>query len=429
MNEIRIVGGRPLSGTVAIQGSKNAALPMMAAALLSRGISVLRGCPKITDVFYMEEILWELGARTWWERHDLYLDCRKAEKTRISAAFSVRMRSSALLLGPLLARNGGARIGYPGGCVIGKRPVDLHLYALRALGARFVEAEEEICAVCPLKNGERRLQSGEIRFEKNSVGATEQAILAAAAAKGNSVIYGCAREPEIVWLCRWLRNMGARIRGEGTRCIFIQGVDFLKPGDMQVPPDRIVAGNYLCAAAVTRSRICLENVPVHELDAFLSVYRKIGGQYTWKSGKLIADARAVGRPVPFLRTEAYPGFPTDLQSPMMAVLATIPGESRIREEIFEDRYKAAAQLSRMGARIRIRGKDAWIRGGYPLQGCEVAAEDLRGGAALVLAALGAQGITGISGCSHIHRGYEHICGDLNALGGMLTTKRNQRTLY
>lgn len=413
MDDIRIWGGRPLCGRITVQGSKNAVLPMMAASLLHRGVSVLKGCPRIADVFCMEEILRELGAVTWWEDHDLYMDCSAADGTDIPASYTGKMRSSVMLLGAMLARSGKGRLGYPGGCVIGARPVDLHLYVLRRLGAQVEEGANIISAVCS------GLTGNEICFPKRSVGATEQGILAAVTARGDTWLKNCAREPEICWLCTYLRKMGARIQGDGGDSIFISGVKSLEKGEMQVPPDRIVAGTYICAAAVTRGKIIIENPPLKELEAFLEVYRKIGGQYKQKSGKLIVDGRSVCSPVPFLETEVYPGFPTDLQSPMMAVLATVPGKSHIREGIFEDRYKAAFELNRMGACITVTGRDAEIDGGHPLLGCRVTARELRGGAALVLAALAAGGVSHVQGYSFIRRGYEHICEDLNALGAVV----------
>lgn len=411
MDEIRIAGGTPLRGTVSIQGSKNAALPMMAAALLYRGISVLRGCPGIADVFCMEKILQELGASTWWDGDDLYMDCTLADKTEIPGRYTEKMRSSVILLGVMLGRNGRGRLGYPGGCVIGKRPVDLHLETLRKLGA---EVFEENCLICAAAE---KLRAAEIVFPRNSVGATEQGILAAVLAEGETRLENCAREPEISWLCRYLRGMGAEISGDGSDCIRIRGVKKLSGGDMRVPPDRIVAGTYICAGAATRGTISLKNPPLEELGAFLEVYRKIGGQYKVKSGTLIVDSTGVSFPLDEVRTEVYPGFPTDLQSPLMAVLATIPGKSRIRETIFEDRFKMVPELNRMGARITVKDGTALICGGYPLTGCTVRARELRGGAALVVAALAAEGITTVEGCSFIERGYEQIGRDLRELGG------------
>lgn len=417
IDEIVVTGGRPLHGTVRIQGSKNTALPVMAAALLSSGTSVLRECPKITDVFLMEKILRELGAETWWEDHDLYLDCSHADGTVIPEYFSGKMRCSVILLGAMLGRNGKARTGYPGGCVIGKRPVDLHIQVLQKLGARIVENGNEIQATCG------KLKGAEVIFPKSSVGATEQGILAAVLAEGKTVFTGCAREPEITWLCQYLTGMGAKIEILENGSICIEGVKKLHSGSGTIPPDRIVAGTYLMAAAATRGEIILENPPIDEMHAILEVYRKMGGQCHRIGGKLIVNGKNAGFPLELLETDVYPGFPTDLQSPAMAVLVTIPGVSRIREKIFEDRYKLASWLCYMGAKIEIRDGMAVVHGGYPLRGCIVEAEELRGGAALVIAALAAEGVTRIRGCSFIERGYEHICEDLTALGGLLIKDR------
>ena len=414
---IRIAGGKPLEGTVSIQGSKNAALPMMAASLLHKGVSVLKGCPRIADVFCMEEILRELGAVTWWENHDLYMDCTNADKTEIPAAYTGKMRSSVILLAVMLSRNKKGCLGYPGGCVIGKRPIDLHLYALRQLGAKVEEGTELIMASCDSLRGKA------IEFPKRSVGATQQAILAAVMASGETELLNCACEPEIKWLCRYLKTMGALIQGEGSSLIHITGVKELNGGCMKVPPDRIVAGTYICAAAITRGRLVLENPPEGELDAFLEVYRKMGGQYKGKSGKLIVNGQNIHCPVKLLKTDVYPGFPTDLQSQVMSVLTTVTGKSLIREQIFEDRYKAAGELVKMGAHINICGREAYIEGGYPLYGRQVTARELRGGAALVIAALCAKGTTKISGYSFISRGYEHICQDLAGAGARISLGR------
>lgn len=413
MDEICVSGGIPLHGEIEIQGSKNAALPMMAAALLYRGISVLEKCPKIADIFCMEEILQSLGADTWWEEDTLYLDCTNADGTEINSCYTGRMRSSIILLGALLGRNGQGKTGYPGGCVIGKRPVDLHIKALQCLGAK-VEEEREY-----LKASAGELKGGEIFFTKKSVGATQQAVLASVLAKGKTVIRNPAEEPEILWLCRYLEGMGACISGAGTARMEIQGVKNLKGGMGVVPPDRIVTGTYLFGTAATRGKITIVNPPKGEMDAFLEVYGKMGGQYEWNSGKLVADASGICYPVSSVETGVYPGFPTDLQSPLMAVLATVPGKSRIRENVFEDRFRVAEELNRMGASVHIEGQTAWITGRAGLHGTKVQARELRGGAALVIAALAAEGETIIKGCSFIRRGYENICRDLSLMGAQI----------
>ena len=408
IDEIIVTGGRPLHGSVRIQGSKNAALPVMAAALLSTGTSVLRGCPRISDVYLMEKILKYLGAETWWEGQDLYLDCSHADGTMIPECYSGKMRSSVILMGAMLGRSKKAQTGYPGGCVIGKRPVDLHIQVLRRLGAAVVENGGMIRASCG------KLRGAEMFFQKRSVGATEQGILAAVLAEGKTVLNGCACEPEIYWLCHYLTGMGAKIRIRENGCICIEGVEKLEAGDGCIPPDRIVAGTYLMAAAATRGEIILENPPLEEMDGILDVYRKMGGQYEWKSGKLIANGAGIQFSVPFLETEAYPGFPTDLQSPLLAVLTTVPGISRIRENIFENRFKICSELTKMGAHIEVRGSEVKICGSR-LKGCRLRAEELRGGAALVIAALAADGESVIEGVPFIRRGYEDICRDLRYL--------------
>lgn len=415
LDGIHIVGGKPLNGQITVQGSKNAALPIIAAAVLGRGISVLEGCPRITDVFCMEEILRGLGARSWWEGRDLYLDCRFLDKTEVAGECAGRMRSSVILLGALLGRMGESSIGYPGGCVIGKRPVDLHLYALRCLGADLRDSSGKIHA-------RGALQGGVITFPKISVGATEQAILAGVCAKGLTIVENCAREPEIFWLCRCLQEMGAKICGEGTGCIRIQGGKNLRPFKMKIPSDRIAAGTYILAGAATRGRVTLCNAPVEEMKAFLKVYRKMGGQYDGNSGKLVTDSRKVCHPVPYLETDSYPGFPTDLQSPLLAVLAGIPGTSVLRERIFEARYGVAEELNRMGAQVDIRGQEAWVNGRERLMGATVWAKELRGGAALILAGLSARGETFIEDCQYIWRGYEDICGNIAQMGGTIERK-------
>lgn len=418
LSRIQVYGGKTLHGTITIQGSKNAALPMMAASLLHRGVSVLEVCPKISDVFCMEEILQSLGAVTWWKDHDLYLDCTRVEGTEISGIHTCRMRSSVILLGALLGRKGAGTMGYPGGCIIGKRPIDLHLYALNCLGAKVKETEECLSANCP------RLTGSIICFPARSVGATEQAILAAVLAEGTTRILNGAKEPEICWLCQYLRGMGAQIRGEGTECLEIRGVKELHGGRIKIPCDRIVAGTYLCAAAATRGSIVISNPPEKELDAFLEVYQKMGGQCEYNSGKLVADARNARLSVPYIETREYPGFPTDLQSPLMAVLATAEGCSRIQENLFENRFRIVEELNRMGAHIKVWGNMAEIEGTESLHGTSVQARELRGGAALMIAALSAEDCTEIGGYSYIRRGYEDICRDITALGGSIRELRD-----
>ena len=417
MGKIVINGGKRLFGSVCIHGAKNAVLPVMAASLMNEGVTVIRGCPDIADVRAMCGILNHLHCKTDFKKGCLVIDTSMAEYEEIKAEDTKQLRASSVLMGPVLTRFGKVRLAYPGGCSIGSRPLDIHLHALKCLGASWSVSEDFI------EMETTGLHPSEITLRFPSVGATENALMAAAAQCGTTVLYNAAKEPEIESLCAYLEKCGAVITGAGTECIRVRGKGVLQSAEFFAKPDRIVAGTYLMAAAATRGEIILENPPLEEMDGILDVYRKMGGQCRRVGGKLIVNGKNTGFPLELLETEVYPGFPTDLQSPAMAVLATIPGVSRIREKIFEDRYKTASWLCKMGAQIQIRDGVAVIYGGQPLNGCTVEAEELRGGAALVIAALAAQGITRIRGCCFIERGYEHICEDLTALGGLLIKDR------
>lgn len=411
MDSIIIHGGKRLDGTVRIQGSKNAVLPMMAASVLHDGVTVLEGCPRISDVCFMTEILKCLGAQTRWEGHTLFIDGSGIHASVIPAIYGVQMRSSVTLMGSLLGRMHRFEMPFPGGCVIGKRPVDLHIQVLRSLGAKVEEKDGVLRASCESLEGFCHV------FKKKSVGATENAILAAVRARGKTRLSGCSVEPEIIWLCRFLEAIGVTIRGVGTENLMITGTARLKDAAFEVPADRIVAGTYLMAGAATRGQIILEHAPVDEMTSILDAYKKMGGQYEVSSGKLVADSRGVQKPLPYIETDVYPGLPTDLQSPLLAVLAGIPGSSHVRETVFEDRYKIVPQLNRMGASISVSGRDAFVEGKPGLHGEKVSARELRGGAALVIAALSAQGESQVLNRHYIERGYEDICKDIRSLGG------------
>ena len=417
MGEIWIDGSIPLSGKVQIQGSKNAALPMMAAALLHDGVTVLHRCPRIADVYAMEKILISLGVKTSWDQHTLTLDCRKIKGSEITGKYAQSMRSSVILMGSMLSRMHKVKIAYPGGCTIGKRPIDLHLKVFQAMGAQIEEEMGNLTALC---NG--RMQGTEITFPFSSVGATENGLLAAVKAKGITRLKNCAAEPEIYHLCRFLQAMGSEIRGIGTRELEVRGVQALRNVEFTVPTDRIVAGTYLFAAAATRGIVELLDAPVEEMGAVLRIYEKMGGQWERNSVKLKADARRIRYPVSDVETACYPGFPTDMQSILMSVLLTVEGESRITERIFEDRYKIVPQLRKMGGCVWINGREAFIRGGHKLTGTRVEAEELRGGAALVVAGLAAEGRTVIGNSCYVERGYENIGYDLSCLGGKIQIK-------
>ena len=415
MNQIRIEGFHRLNGEVRIQGSKNAALPMMAAAVLCKGEVILHHCPDITDVHLMKEIIKGLGGKAFYKNHTMYLDCTKIERTTIPKKEAEKMRSSIVLMGSLLGRKKEVCVPWPGGCVIGKRPIDLHLSALEKMGAEFTEEDRG------LKGKTEGLKGARIVFPKISVGATQNVILASVLAKGTTILENCACEPEVQWLCRFLRKGGAKIKETKNRMIEIEGIKSLHAVEYEVPPDRIVAGTYLCASAITRSNICLVGAPKDEMKAILSLYQKMGGQYEWIGGKLSLCSQEVNVPVLCQKTEVYPGFPTDLQSPVLAVLSGIQGNSCLIETIFENRFRVAGELKKMGANIRIDGAKAEIYG-EKLHGAEVEAQELRGGAALVLAGLAAKGVTTVKNIEYIERGYEDICRDLSQLGAVMERK-------
>ena len=411
MSAIQIQGLRPLKGTVGIQGSKNAVLPMMAASLLADGVTVIRHVPEIEDVFSMMGILESLGCKCSLEKGVLTVDTKASSGHRIPEEYVGKMRSSCLLLGPLLAERGEAVTYYPGGCVIGKRPIDLHLYALKRLGASFFEAGGMILARAD------RLRGARIRFSYPSVGATENAILAAVTAEGETEIENCAREPEIMELCRFLAAMGARIRGAGKSRIAVEGVRRLYPAEFFLGGDRICAGTYLAAAAMTAGDVTVMGAEPEDLREPVYILRRMGADISIKEREKEIRLRMDQRPGPVsLCTGPYPGFPTDLQSVFLAAASVACGESRITETVFEARFAAAALLRQFGARIRTEGQTAVALGTYPLRPGISDAPDLRGGAALVLAGLAADGLSIIGSCRHIRRGYEDLCRDLGSLG-------------
>lgn len=409
------MGGRPLEGSVVIQGSKNAALPVLAGALLHRGTTVLYHCPKITDVKYMLKILEVLGCRVKWTEDTLMIDAGNADRFAVPAELGERMRSSVILLGSLLGRNGKAQLPYPGGCTIGKRPIDLHLAALEKMGV-FFDNQKEF-----LQGTSQNLHGAEIRLPFPSVGATENVILSAVLAEGKTILKGAAKEPEIGELCRFLNEKGAKISGMGTSELTIEGVRELQDSSHTLSADRIVAGTYLLGGVLTKGTLFLEKAPAGELSALLSILKKMGALVKTSPRGIYLDGSNAVHPIPLVTTEPYPGFPTDLQSQLMAALTMAEGESVLKEQIFEARFQIVPQLWRMGADIVTEGNQATIRGVKELHGTYVKAKELRGGAALVLAALGACGTTIIQDEGYISRGYEDIGRDLRKLHAAVRT--------
>ena len=413
MNDIQILGRSPLYGEQRVQGSKNAVLPMMAASLLYKGVTVLENVPQIEDVSCMVRILEKLGASIQRDGHRMEIDASNLDSCEISLDYVRKMRSSIMVLGPLLARLGQAVTYYPGGCSIGKRPVDYHVKLLRDLGITVEEKDGRIEARAD------RYEGAQLSLAFPSVGATENAIMAAAGAQGETVIRGCAREPEIVELCLFLANMGIETIGAGTDVIRVRGQESRRPPVYRVCGDRIAAGTYLAAAAVTGGEICLSEAPVAYMKSTLEALCACGCQVMTGESRVFLKAPACLQGIPHLETAVYPGFPTDMQSVLLAVLCCACGESVIKETIFEGRFETAAELAHMGADIRLTGQEAHITGGKGLQGAEVTARDLRGGAALVVAGLAAKGVTTIHDCGHVYRGYENIVEDLKVLGARI----------
>lgn len=420
MEYFEITGGTPLHGSITLQGSKNAALPLMAASILHPGRTTLHHVPAIRDVDVMIEILENIGCTVQKDNGTLIIDASKAEHFEVAASLGERMRSTIILLGSMLGRAGRAKMPFPGGCIIGMRPIDIHITSLGKMGAVFEETDGMLCAVTDGLCGSR------IHLRFPSVGATENVILAAVYARGRTRIENCAKEPEIAELCRFLREKGAKIEGEGTSCILVEGVSHLRDSTYTLMPDRIVAGTYLFAAAATRGEICLEGMRPSDMESVLDVLGRMGAVYENREDGFYLDGRKAINPLPVVCTETYPGFPTDLQSQLLATLCVARGRSVIRECIFEERFRIAPWLNRMGADVTTDGREAVIEGKAHLSGQMVKAQELRGGAALVIAALMAQGITRVYGSAFIERGYEDLAGDLRKLGAVISKKKAER---
>ncbi len=410
MEYLEIEGGSPLRGEVRIQGSKNAALPILSAAILHHGTTVLKNCPKIIDVLYMLEILKDFGCKVHWEEDALVIDASNLNDCQVAECYGRQMRSSIMLLGSLLGRMGSAFVSYPGGCVIGARPIDIHLSALKDLGAVLVEEPAGLRAVCEQPVGTR------VCLPFPSVGATENVVLLAVFAKGVTILENAAREPEIGELCRFLNSMGARIQGAGTRKILIEGVRELHDTEFTIMPDRIVAGTYMLLTAVAGGEVLLREVPVEQLDSVQMILSDMGVLQEVRKNEL--RLQSTGRPnrLEEVCTRPYPGFPTDLQSPLLSALSLARGKSVIRETIFEERFKIVEELRRMGADISVEGQKAIIQGVEELHGAELTARELRGGAALVIAAAAARGTSRVYQYHYIARGYENIIKDLQSMG-------------
>ncbi len=410
MNALRICGGRRLTGTVTVHSAKNAVLPIMAAAILTDETTELTECPFLTDIGYMGDILEMLGCRVYRQERSLFIDPQGMNSWEMPDALSKKIRSSIFLLGPILARFQRATVTFPGGCEIGLRPIDLHLSGLRQLGVEITEEGGMIYC-----NGQNA-RAGTVHFDYPSVGATENVMMAAVLLTGRTVIHNAAREPEIADLQSFLCRMGAKVSGAGSHTIVVEGVDKLHGICYQPMPDRIVAGTLLAAAAATSGHVQLLNAPCQELCAIFAKLREMGCEICEQENAV--TLRAAGRLNAFqvLQTQPHPGFPTDMQVQMLALATLAKGTSVVVENVFENRFTHAGDLNRMGADIWVNGRTAVIKGVEKLYGADVSARDLRGGAALAIAALAAEGETIISHAELIDRGYERLEEMLCALG-------------
>ena len=414
MNVMRIQGGIPLRGTVRTQGAKNAALPVMAACLLLKGGTLaLDNVPDLCDVSTMMELLGALGVEVAREEDRVLLNVPEDIAWEAPEHLVRKMRASSLALGPLLARGGRAALPLPGGCSIGSRPIDLHLKGLVQMGAKIEIRNGVVHAAAD------RLRGRRIYLDFPSVGATENLMMAAALARGETIIENTAREPEIENLAAVLRTMGVPIEMEGTGCVRIKGVDEVQPGRERVIPDRIEACTYILAGVMTGGEITVCDVVPAHIDALLAKLEEAGARFSVRKGEVtvfpVERLQSVS-----LKTMPYPGFPTDLQPQMTAALALAGGVSMVEESVFQARFLYAEELNRMGADIRIKGDTAIINGVRRLDGASVRATDLRAGAALILAGLSASGETRIEDMVHVWRGYEAIDRKLRGLGASVS---------
>ncbi len=408
MDKIILSGGHRLKGEVRISGAKNAALPILCSAILSGGRSTFKNVPVLQDVRTMGRLLAKLGCEVEGERT---LTIAADKLSDLSAPYEMvkTMRASVLVLGPLVARHGRARVSLPGGCAIGARPIDQHLKGLEAMGAKITLSHGYVEAKA------KRLRGARIVFDVPTVTGTENVMMAAALAKGRSVLENCAREPEVEELARVLNKMGARVHGAGTTVIDVEGVDELHPIEHAIIPDRIEAGTFMVAAAVTRGDVLIRDCLPEHLDAVIAKLRASGAEITAEDGGLRVRGRGDPGPVD-ITTQPYPGFPTDMQAQFMVLASVATGQSVITETIFENRYMHVQELARMGADIHVDGRTSIIRGVPRLSGTTVMATDLRASASLILAGLVASGKTEILRVYHLDRGYERIEKKLRPLG-------------
>ena len=415
MSYLMIGGGRPLHGRIAVQCAKNSVLPVLAAALLAGDTCRIAACPRLSDVETAAEILRHLGCTAQWDGGDLLVDTTHISRCDIPEELMRKMRSSVIFLGAILSRCGQAELSYPGGCELGPRPIDLHLTALRTLGAEINEIGGSL--LCRAN----RLRGADIVLTLPSVGATENAILAACGAEGTTVIANAAREPEIADLQDFLQKLGVEIHGAGTSAITVQGKGTLHGCTHRCIGDRIAASTYLCAAAAAGGQVTLTGIDYRHLATVTTALHQAGCRLQCDDDTITLESNGRLRAIAPVRTSPYPGFPTDAQPLLMAALLRSEGATMFVENMFESRYRHVPELLRMGAEIRLEGRVAVVCGVTDLHSAAVRSADLRGGAALVIAGLQARGVTQIHNIHHIQRGYQDIVGDLAALGAEVST--------
>ena len=413
MDSFKIIGQKKLSGSIYVSGAKNAVLPIMTAAILAKGKTTLYNVPVLNDIKMMAHLLRIIGARVDFADNIMTIDSTNCNYYEAPYELVSKMRASIYVLGPLLARFKNARVSFPGGCAIGSRPVDLHLSAMEKLGTEIELKHGYILA------STKGLTGGEIEFQKVSVGATANALMAAVLAKGETIIKNAAKEPEIGALIDFLNKMGAQIKGRGSDLLHIYGVDKLEAVEMEMIPDRIEAGTFLIAGAITNSEIDVINCKTEHLKSFIDKLEETGCKVVDipNGARIIPPEKLKGTDI---ETQPYPGFPTDLQAQFMALMCLAEGKSEITETIFPDRFMHVAELRRLNANIEKELNKAYVYGVKELQGANVMATDLRASAALVLAGLAAKGETNISRIYHIDRGYERIENKLKKIGADIT---------
>ncbi|MFN6528500.1 UDP-N-acetylglucosamine 1-carboxyvinyltransferase [Nostoc sp. ChiSLP03a] len=414
---LQIWGGHPLRGHVKISGAKNSALVIMAGALLCPGDCRIRNVPLLADVERMGQVLSALGVQLTRQGDILDINASEIKTSKAPYELVTQLRASFFAIGAILARLGVAQMPLPGGCAIGARPVDLHVRGLQAMGAE-VQIEHGICnAYVP--GSSRRLKGANIYLDIASVGATENLMMAATLAEGETIIENAAREPEVVDLANFCNAMGAKIKGAGTSRIIIEGVPKLHSVDYSIIPDRIEAGTFLLAAAITRSELILSPVAPEHLIPVIAKLRDIGVTIIDEKPNQLHILPAETLKATDIETQYHPGFPTDMQAPFMALLAVAEGDSVINESVFENRLRHASELNRLGADIRVKGNAAFVRGVPKLSGAPVLGTDLRASAALVIAGLAAEGQTTIQGLQHLDRGYDRLDMKLQQLGAKI----------